>query len=54
MILHIATLVFFIAQVMGYITWPWVLVFMPSIIALGIFLVLLLVPITMAFIASRL
>lgn len=43
MILHIATLVFTVLKVMGYIHWSWWLVFLPSILAFTVpFLIVLI------------
>ncbi len=33
------TLVFFVAKILGYISWSWWLVFSPMLIALGLFVI---------------
>lgn len=43
MIFHIATLVFVILKVMNYIHWSWLLVFLPSILAFAIPLLIILI-----------
>lgn len=43
MYLHLLTLIFAAGKVFGYLTWSWWLVFLPSIIAAGIGLLLLLI-----------
>lgn len=43
MFFHILTIIFVIAKILGYITWSWWLVFLPSIIAISIALIFLTV-----------
>lgn len=40
--LHILTLLFVVAKLFGFIQWSWWLVFLPSIISIGIGLLILL------------
>ena len=40
---HILTIIFVIAKILGYINWSWWLVFLPSLISLGLGLVIWLI-----------
>ena len=40
---HILTIIFVIAKILGYIDWSWWLVFLPSLISLGLGLVIWLI-----------
>jgi uncharacterized membrane protein YedE/YeeE len=37
-VFHLLTLIFVIAQITGYITWSWWLVFLPSIVSVCLFI----------------
>lgn len=43
MVFHILTIIFVIAKILGYIAWSWWLVFLPSIIAIFLGLIVLLI-----------
>lgn len=42
-ILHVLTLIFVIAKITGYINWSWWIVLLPTLIPIGLSLIILLV-----------
>ena len=39
--LHLLTLIFVVAKLMGYLTWSWWLVFTPSLISVALLIIIL-------------
>jgi len=51
-VLNILTIIFVVAKLMGTITWPWILVLLPTIVSFGIGLVVVVFIITMTILAA--
>ena len=49
---HILTIIFVIAKIVGYIEWSWWLVLLPSIISLGLSILVWLVVLVVVIIAA--
>ena len=49
---HILTIIFVIAKIVGYINWSWWLVFLPSIISIGLSLLIWLFIVVIMIIAA--
>ena len=48
---HILTIIFVIAKIVGYITWSWWLVLLPSIISIGLSTLVSIIVLVVALIA---
>lgn len=52
-VLNLLTIVFVIAKILGYISWSWWIVFLPTIVSVGLTILILLIALIIACIVNR-
>ena len=52
-VLHLLTIVFAIAKILGYVSWSWWIVFLPTIISVGLTILILLICLIIACVINR-